>query len=228
MSKQVTKHATPRHTEPTVKEAVGKTEVFFQKHKNHLLYGLGVVILLVCAWLAYQRFYNEPMKQEALGQMFLAEQAFRADDFEVALHGDGNVLGFTQIWNEYGSKAGISIHFYMGVSYLHLGEYLAAIDALQKYNSKDFVIQARAFCNIGDAYVGLDNLAKAQEYYLKAARLNDNIMVASYLKKAAVISEELNQIDKAIALYQEIKDKYPQTMEGYEADKYIARLQVNK
>jgi hypothetical protein len=228
MSKQVTKHTTTRHTEPTVKEAVGKTEVFFQKHKNHLFYGIAAVIFLVCAWLAYQKFYNEPLKQEALGQMFLAEQAFRADNFEMALYGDGNILGFTQIRDEYGSKAGIALHFYMGVSYLHLGEYQAAIDALHKYSSKDFVMQARAFCNIGDAYVGLDNLAKAQEFYLKAARHNDNILVATYLKKAAIIAEELNQIDKAIALYQELKDKYPQTMEGYEADKYISRLQVNK
>ena len=228
MSKQVKKHATTRHAEPTVKEAVGKTEVFFQKHKNHIFYGLAAVVFLVCAWLAYQRFYNEPMKQEALGQLFLAEQAFRAGNFETALHGDGNVLGFTQIKEEYGNKAGIIIHFYTGVSYLQLGEYQAAIDALLKYSSKDFIVQARAYCNIGDAYVGLNNLAKAQEYYLKAARHNDNILVASYLKKAAIISEELNQIDKALTLYQEIKDKYPQTMEGYEADKYIARLQVNK
>jgi len=228
MSKQVTKHATTRHAEPTIKEAVGKTEIFFQKHKNHVYYGLAAVIVLVCIWLAYQRFYNEPMKQEALGQLFLAEQAFRADNFEVALNGDGNILGFTQIKKEYGSKAGIIVHFYMGVSYLHLGEYQNAIDALHKYSSKDFVMQARAYCNIGDAYVGLDNFAKAQEYYLKAARHNDNIMITSYLKKAAIMAEELNQIDKAIALYQEIKDKYPQTIEGYEADKYIARLQINK
>ena len=37
--------------------------------------------------------------------------------------------------------------------------------------------------------------------------------------------EELGEKDNAIKTYQEIKDKYPQTVEGYEIDKYISRIQ---
>jgi len=222
MSKQVTKH----HAEPTVQEALSKSEEFFSKYKNHIFYGIGGVILLFGLGFAYQKMVREPKKEEAMSQMFLAEQAFRNDSFEMALNGDGNVLGFAQIWDEYGAAAGKAIHFYIGICHLQLEEYQAAIDALEKYKSKDFIVQARAYCCIGDAYVGLNNLKKAEEFYLKAARHHDNVLAAAYLKKAAIILEETGALQQAIKLYEEIKVKYPQTLEAYEADKYIARLQI--
>ena len=230
MSKQVAKQhqVSKQHTETTVQGALGKSEEFFSKYKNHLMYGLLGIVLLFGLWFAYQKFYNEPKMEEAMGQMFLAEQAFRSDQFQIALNGDGNILGFSQILDEYGTLAGKAIHFYIGVCYLQLGEYQAAIDALTKYSGKDFIIQARAYCCIGDAYANLDNLKKAEEFYVKAAAYHDNIMAAYYLKKAAIICEETGAVDRAIKLYRDIKEKYPLTFEAYEADKYISRLQVAK
>ena len=31
---------------------------------------------------------------------------------------------------------------------------------------------------------------------------------------------------KALSFYQKIKDQYPQSMEGYDIDKYIARIEI--
>ena len=228
MSKQVAKQhqGSKQHAESTVQGALGKSEEFFSKYKNHLTYGILGIILLFGLGFAYQKLYKEPKMEEAMGQMFLAEQAFRNDQYQIALSGDGNILGFTQILDEYGTLAGKAIHFYTGVCNLQLGEFQAAIDALSKYSSKDIIIQARAYCCIGDAYANLGNLKKAEEFYLKAAAYRDNVMAAYYLKKAAIICEETGAVDRAIKLYRDIKEKYPLTYEAYEADKYIARLQV--
>ena len=219
--KQVVKH----NPEVTVQGALGKSEEFFAKYKNQIMYGVMGLVVVVGLGFAYQKLYKEPKMEEAMGQMFLAEQAFRNDMFEIALHGDGNILGFEQILDEYGTLAGKAIHFYIGVCHLQLGEYQATIDALKKYSGKDFIIQARAFCCVGDAYANLSNLAMAEEFYMKAANHNDNVMAAVYLKKAAIICEERGAFERAKGLYQDIKDRYPQTFEAYEADKYIARLQ---
>ncbi|MCL1973962.1 MAG: tetratricopeptide repeat protein [Bacteroidetes bacterium] len=221
MAKQATKH----HSEPTVQEALSKSEEFLSKYKNQIFYLLGGVVLLFGIVFAYKKLYQEPKKEEAMGQLFLAEQAFRNNDFAMALNGDGNLLGFSQIIDEYGSHAGQAVPLYKGICHLQLGEFEEAIKSLSKYKSKDFIMQARAFCCMGDAYVGLNDLKKALDLYLKAARHHDNLMAAVYLKKAAIIYEETGAPQQAIALYEEIKDKYPQTMEAYEADKYIARLQ---
>ena len=222
MAKQATKH----HAEPTVQEAISKSEEFLSEYKNQIFYVLGGIILLFGIVFGYKKLYQEPKREEAMGQMFLAEQAFRNDAFALALNGDGNLLGFSQIWDEYGSHAGKAIHFYKGICHLQLGEFEEAIKALSKYSSKDFIMQARAYCCMGDAYAGINDLKKALEYYLKAARHHDNLMAAIYLKKAAIIHEETGSPQEAIKLYEELKGKYPQTMEAYEADKYIARLEA--
>ena len=60
---------------------------------------------------------------------------------------------------------------------------------------------------------------------MKAAKVSDNMFSATYLLKAGITYEELGQRDKALAAYKEIKDKYPQSMEGYDIDKYISRIE---
>ena len=158
--------------------------------------------------------------------MYPAEANFRAEEYELALNGDGNVLGFAQIIDEYGKKAGKAAYFYAGVCELQLGNWDSAISYLSKYNGKDEILLARATACIGDAYVGLNDYAKAVTYFEKAAATADNMYAAGYLLKAGVTYEELGQNDKALAAYKKIKDKYPQSMEGYDIDKYISRIEA--
>ena len=208
-----------------VAEAVSKTEKFFTEN-GKLIAGLaaGVVVVAIAAFCWF-KFAYQPAVVEAQGQMALAEQNFIAADYEVALNGDGNVLGFNQIMEEYGAKAGKAVYFYAGVCELQLGNFEAAIKALEKYNGKDAILAARATACIGDAYVGLENYAKALGCFEKAAAVVDNMFAAGYLLKAGVVAEKLGQNEKALAFYTQIKDQYPDSMEGYDVDKYIGRLQ---
>ena len=48
---------------------------------------------------------------------------------------------------------------------------------------------------------------------------------AGYLLKAGMVAEKLGENEKALACYETIKDQYPQSMEAYEIDKYIGRIQ---
>lgn len=220
MSKKI-KHQDP---EESVENALNKTEQIIEKHKNTLLYSVIVVLVISAIGFAYQQLYRKPLKEEALAQTFVAEQFFRADSFALALNGDGNALGFNQIIDEYGSTAAKSVYLYAGISELQLGNYDQAIKHLKRYKSDDPIMQARALCNIGDAYASLMNNKEAFNYYQKAAAHADNVFAAGYLQKAAIMQEELGNKAEAIKIYEEIKVKYPQSMEGYEADKYIARI----
>ena len=42
------------------------------------------------------------------------------------------------------------------------------------------------------------------------------------------MAEELGQKDKALALYKEIKDQYPNSVQGVSIDKYITRIESAK
>lgn len=212
----------------TVGEAVSRTEVFFKKNGKTIGYiGAGLVVLAAIIVLFIQ-FYSKPLKAEAAGQTFTAEQYFRAEDYDKALNGDGNSLGFIQIIDEYGAKAGKAVYLYAGICELQLGNATEAIGYLTKYNGKDPVLKARSLACIGDAYSMNEDYGNALKYYLQAAEVEENTFAASYLLKAGIICEELGRNDEALRYYRIIKDKYPQTYEGYEIDKYITRIEVKK
>jgi len=208
-----------------VVEAVSKTEQFFNKNGKLLggiVAGLVVVAAIVFCWY---KFAYQPAVDEALGQMAVAEENFRAADYELALNGDGNALGFVQIIDEYGSKAGKAVYFYAGVCELQLGNWESAISYLKAYKGKDAILAARATACIGDAYVGLEDYQKALGYFEDAAAKADNMYAAGYLLKAGAVAEKLGDNAKALSFYETIKDQYPQSMEGYEIDKYIGRIE---
>ena len=208
-----------------VVEAVSKTEKFFQENGKLLSIICGAVVAVCVAVVCVIKFVYQPAVAEAQGQMAFAEQNFRAADYELALNGDGNTLGFAQIIDEYGKKAGKAVYFYAGVCELQLGEWEQAIKYLKSYNGKDAILAARATACLGDAYVGLEDYKTALGYFEKAAATVDNVYTAGYLLKAGAVAEELGDDAKALSFYQRILDEYPHSMEAYDVDKYIGRIE---
>lgn len=217
-----------QETEIKIDEALSKTDKFIAKYKYHAIGVLSAVVICVLGSYIYKSFILEPQKQEAMGQTFVAEQYFRDGDFDKALNGDGNALGFAQLIQEYGNKCGEAIYYYAGVSALKLGNYQDAIDFLKKYKGEELLVSAKALACMGDAYASLSNLKGALDCYKKAASKANNIFSANYLLKAGIIYEEMGDKENALKMYEEIKTKYPQSTEGYEVNKYISRIQVSK
>ena len=217
-----------KEPEIIVGEAIVETEHFFTIYKKAIIYTVGAIVVLFAIVLLYKQFVLVPQQNEAINQTFVAEQYFRANDFEKALNGDGNALGFAQLINEYGSKSGEAVYFYAGVCQLQLGNYNEAIEYLEKYKGEDPIITARAIACIGDAYVGLNDYNRAITQFLQAARTADNIFAASYLMKAGLAYEETGDKENALKMYEEIQLKYPQSAEGFEINKYITRIKSTK
>jgi len=203
---------------------VSKTEQFFNENKKTLWGAVIAIVVIGLGILAFNKFVYAPKCAEAMEQAYPAEENFQNGEWQLALDGDGNVLGFSQIIEEYGAKAGKAVYMYAGVCELKLGNYESAISYLKKYNGKDEILAARALACIGDAYAGLEDIKNAASYFAKAAAYADNVFAASYLLKEGVALEELGENAKALVCYETIKDKYPQSIEGYDIDKYINRV----
>ena len=225
-TKKNDKAALQQERQEKIEETVSKTEQFYNENKKTIWGCIIAAAVIALGVLAYNQFYLKPKVAEAQEQAYPAEAAFRAGNFELALNGDGNNYGFVQVIDEYGSKAGKAMPFYAGVCALQLKDYEAAVDYLKKYKGKDPILAARAQACLGDALAGLERYEEAAAQFEKAAGVSDNMFAAGYLLKAAVTYEELGANDKALALYETIKDKYPQSMEAYDIDKYINRIKI--
>lgn len=208
-----------------VEEKISSVEKFFNENKKMIWSVLSAIVVIGVAILLYNKLYVEPKTAEALQQMFPAEAQFAAREYETALNGDGNIMGFAEIAKEYGNKAGKAVYFYAGVCELQLGNFDSAVTYLKKYKGSDPILAAKALGCLGDAYVGLGDNNKALGFYDKAAASADNMFAASYLLKAGVVCEELGNNAKALDYYKKIKETYPQSLEGYDIDKYISRIE---
>lgn len=227
-TKKNDKQALQQERQEKIEQTVSKTEQFYNENKKTIWSCFAAVVVIVLGILAYNQFYLKQKVAEAQEQAYPAEAAFRAGNFELALNGDGNNYGFAQVIDEYGTKAGKAMYLYAGICELELQDYDAAISYLKKYNGKDAILAARAQACLGDAYVGLQDYKTAVTYYDKAVAVSDNVFAAGYLLKAGIASEEMGDKEKALSYYETIKDKYPQSVEAYDIDKYINRIKFSE
>ena len=159
-----------------VEEALSKTEKFIESNQKILTIVIGAIVVVVLIFFGFKRFYMAPREQEAKEQMYMAESYFEMDSLQLALNGDGMYPGFLDIIDDYGMTKGANLSkYYAGVCYLRLGNFDEAIDYLQSFKGKDHILGPMAKGAIGDAYMELNQTAKAAEYYLAAAELKEMI-----------------------------------------------------
>ncbi|WP_291910634.1 tetratricopeptide repeat protein [Chitinophaga sp. CB10] len=203
-----------------------RAEDFYTRNKNIINIGLLAVVVVVGGFFAYNRFVKQPNETKAQEMIFQAQNSFAVDSFKVALNGNGNNYGFLQVIDKYGNtKAGNIAKYSAGVCYIRLGEYQKAIDMLKGFSSNDLMLQPAAYGLIGDAYMELNQVNDGIEYYKKAGHYNDNELTAPvYLFRAGMALRKAGKDQDAVAIFKEIKEKYPMSAEGREIDKYLAVL----
>jgi TolA-binding protein len=157
--------------------------------------------------------------------MYQAQLQFERDSFANALTSPGSMFpGFLDIQDQYGgTKAANLANYYIGVSYLNLGKYEAAADYLKSFKAKTPEMTIMKNGALGDAYSELQDMGQAMSYYKKAANSDNDLLTPYYLKKVGMLQERNGDTAAAAATYQKIKDEYPQSAEGREIDKFLAK-----
>ncbi|TXK21362.1 tetratricopeptide repeat protein [Pontibacter qinzhouensis] len=203
-----------------------QSEDFVKKNKNTLLgVFIAIAALIVGGFLYYN--YRTTQNQKAQEAMFQAVYYFEADSLNKALNGDGQYDGLLAIANDYsGTDAGNQAHFYAGVALLKQGKFAEAIDQLEDFSSKDYLLQARAYSLIGDALLEQGKNGEAADMYMRAANHNANQYFSpQYLLKAGVAYEAGNNFKAAADAYNKIITDYVTASEVSDAKKYKARAE---
>jgi tetratricopeptide (TPR) repeat protein len=212
-----------------VQNALSKSEAFIEKNQKILLYGLFAVLIVVFGTLTYKNQYLEPKENEAKELIYRAEQYFAQDSFRLALEGDGESLGFLTIIDEYSMTNTADLaKAYAGICYKSMGEYEKAISYLKDFNKKDQALTPSIKGAIGDCYLGMGNKEEALSFFKKAAATNNEIISPLYLERAGLIYIDLGDYKKAVSTFEEIKNKYPNSIQGLEADKFIQLSKVRQ
>lgn len=211
---------------------IGQIKSFWDKYSKPIVIAAFAVIVLGGGWYIYQNYFKKPKEDKAVEAMFKAEEYYRLDSTNLALNGDGQYDGFLKIIKKYsGTDAANLANFYAGSCYIKLDDNNNAIKYLKKFSTSSKITQARAYKLLADAYADLGKNSDALDYYKKAGHHyeDDVYNSAEYLWYAAYFADRVMKNDKeAISLYKEIKEKFPRTQQGYDADNYLAQKGVYK
>ncbi len=211
-------------------QTIDRARDFWDKYNRPILIICSAIIILGGAYLAYKYLYKQPLEVKASDAMSKAEEYYRMDSLKVALNGDGINPGFVKVIDKYsGTDAANAAKYYAGVCSLKLGDYAKAAKYLSDFSTDAKQIQARAYKLLGDADAEQGKNADAFTNYKKAAHYfeDDDINSSEYLFTAAYFADRVLKSSKdATDLFKELKNKYPHTERGFDADKYLAQLGV--
>ncbi len=222
-----TKVSSPTGLE-NVEQTLTRTEQYLEENYRRLLNWLAVVVAIVAViWLG--RIFLNKKSSEAQSQMYQAEMYFEKDSMSLALYGDGNFLGFIDIESSYKmTRAGNLARYYAGIAFLKMGQYEDAISYLGRFKKRDKVLSATATAALGDAHIELGDIEKGISYYKEAVSLSsgNSFLAPVFMMKAGIAYEVKGDYESALDIYQRIRDEYPASSEGSNAERQIARVKL--
>ena len=205
---------------PVEEQQVTKTEAFFEKYQKAIIGGVVAVIVIIVGVFLFNNYYLQPRADKASTELAKSQELFDQQQYDKAL------VGFQQVAADYSSTdAGNLAQLYIGICQANLGKWQEAVNALEQFSGKgDQMISPAAEGALGNAYANLNQLDKAVEHLKKAAKMADNNSLSpTFLIQAGEILESQGKKDEALKLYQEVKEKYFQSMQYQSIDKYIER-----
>ncbi len=214
-----------------INETLVKVKSTWDKYQKPFLAVLGAIVIIGGGWYSYKEFILKPKEDKAAETLFKAQQYFAMDSSNLVLNGDGQNKGVLSIISNYsGTKSANLAHYYAGISYLKLGDFKNAVKHLKDFSTGSKQIQMIAYGSLGDAYAELNQNEEAIANYKKAAGTfeSDESNSSEYLYRAALLEETTGKTKEALELFTQLKEKFPKTEKGFQADKYINRLSIEK
>ena len=210
-----------------VEQTLSQSEAFFLKNKKAIIAAVIAIVVIIAGIVLYKTYYSGPREDKASTILAKGQEYFLAGDYQKALNGDSlNYKGFIALAKEWsGTKAGNLANLYAGICYAKLDKWQEAANFLEKYDgSDDAMVSPAAIGALGNVYAHLEQYDKAVSTLIKAAELADNNSLSpTFLIQAGEILESQNKKDEALKLYQQVKEKYFNSMQYQTIDEYIER-----
>ena len=208
------------------------------KYQKPIITVVAVLVIVALGVIGYKKFIQEPKAERANAALANVQAAFQAASlspqldtaaYKMVLEGRGTVKGALSVIRNYGgTDAGNLAKFYAGESYLHIGDFKNAVKYLKDFKTTQKQVQMMVYGSLGDAYSELKQNKDAVASYKKAASTfeDDQVNASEYLFRAGMLSELDGNTKDAVAIYQQLKNDFPNTVKGMQADKYLKRIEL--
>ncbi|MEG1556300.1 MAG: tetratricopeptide repeat protein [Bacteroidales bacterium] len=211
---------------------INKTLTFFTKYQN-IIYGILIgILVLICAILAFNKFYLQPKNEKAAALIVTPIQYFVQGDstsLNLALEGDDENDGFLTIASDFKlTKAGNTAKYYAGLCYLKLNDKEEALNYLLQFKKKDDIMWYACQALIGDLYDESGDSGKAMRYYLKAVKGDDPYFTPIALFKLGQLYEREGNLKKALIAYERIEKDFYTEYGRMGVDRYVERAKLNE
>ena len=212
----------------TAEQSLNQNEAFFIKYKKAVIATVVAIVVIITGVVLYKTYVSGPKEIKASTAIAKGQQLFMADNYQQALNGDSaSFKGFAKLADEFsGTAAGNLANLYAGLCCAKLNKWEDAAKYIEKFDgADDQMISPAAEGALGNVYAHLNQLDKAVSHLKKAAEKADNNSLSpTFLIQAGEILESQGKNDEALKLYQEVKDKYFNSMAYQTIDGYIERV----
>lgn len=200
----------------------------YEANKKQINMVITVVLVIIVGAFAYMRLYRAPKVEKAATSVAWAQRQLEVDSFNLALNGNDQNPGFLRVQKKFsGTPTANLCNYYIGVCYLHMGDYDNAVKYLEDFNGKGTSLDYVSHGVLADAYMEKGNTDKGIEHYKKATGDKNNEMITPvYLYRLGVAYEMNDQADKAADAYKKIRQDYPTSQVGQDIDRHLARVGV--
>ncbi len=190
------------------------------ENKKRIFMAIGGVAIVAAAVIAYIFLYRAPRENRAFEAFHQVELALSNDSVAAA--------EYAQVADKYsGTDAGKLAALSAAEHYYNLGKYKEALAEIEKFSTKEPVLEASALVFKGDILVNLKKYDEAISAYNKAiSKADENVqIVPRTLLKEANVYDEQKKFDKALECYETIQKDYPtfQLGNGTGIEAYIER-----
>ena len=205
-------------------DALSKSEAFFLKNKKAIIGGVIAVVAIIALWIIIDMFVITPNRVKGQEALAKGQTLFANDQMAQALQGDSTGFeGFLKLADEVSGQNANLANLYNGLAYAQQGKWEEAVSYLEKFKDQgDLMISPAAEGALGNAYAHLNKLDEAVKHLKNAAkRADNNSLSPTFLIQAGEILESQGKKAEALELYQEVKDKYFNSMQYQNIDAYI-------
>ncbi len=182
-------------------------------NRNILVVSAVGIILVIAGFFGYNYIQEtrDAQAQEFLGAILLE---YEQDNYQIALDGNGAVLGLMDIIDRYGTtSAGNTAKFYAANAHFELQEYDLAFELFDSYKAKNDLLGASATAGLAAIYELREDYLRAGDLFKRAADMDDDNSSRApyYLRSAARAYVESGELELAKEVILEAKENFPET-----------------